>query len=591
MALLPSDEPDAATADVAAQLDRVRLESDTLYAVIGVVASSPDVDRVLGGIVDLLTEATECHACFVYLREGDRLVLRAASRVYSHLVGRIEFGLDEGLTGWVARHKTPAFIRDEALSDPRMKYVPEIDEERFQSMVAVPVPARSGEVNGVIVLHTQAPREFDHGVLNFLVHTASLVAGAIENAQLYEDARRRVRMLTGLSALGQGIASVTSREALYAVVTRGVRELLGCESCRLYLLDADGVNLESAAADPAAPGAALPAQGAAVLLDLLRRRASGRLAVSPDSEALLVAPVAAGEEHLGVLAVEGPELGDEQDELLRAIAHQSALALQKVKLIERLTAENIVRDLFAALEAGNAHVAEARARAAGCDLSRAHVVVHVEQLTGDDAAAAPWPAVAEATEARLRRLAPGAVVDAGADDLRALLPLRPRTPEAVLEGDLHTLATSEGLLIGVSAARPGVSDGRRSLVEAVDAAKIARALMSETGGALAYRDLGAYRYLVRVPADDSPDDRHRAAVDRLLAYDRQRRSQLVATLEQYLRDRSRVATARALYIHPNTLRQRLERIEALSGLELEREDLVSLELALKLARLRAAGRP
>ncbi len=33
-------------------------------------------------------------------------------------------------------------------------------------------------------------------VLNFLVHTASLVAGAIENAQLYEETRRRVQALT-----------------------------------------------------------------------------------------------------------------------------------------------------------------------------------------------------------------------------------------------------------------------------------------------------------------------------------------------------------------------------------------------------------
>ena len=165
--------------DLAAQLQRVRLESDTLYRVIGVVASAPDLDRVLTSIVDLLTEATECHACFVYLREGTRLRLRAASQVYAQLVGHVEFGLDEGLAGWVARHRTPAFIRDNALADPRMKYVPEIEEERFQSMVAVPVPARSGEAMGVVVLHTEAPREFDEGVLNFLAHTASLVAGAI----------------------------------------------------------------------------------------------------------------------------------------------------------------------------------------------------------------------------------------------------------------------------------------------------------------------------------------------------------------------------------------------------------------------------
>jgi DNA-binding PucR family transcriptional regulator len=62
----------------------------------------------------------------------------------------------------------------------------------------------------------------------------------------------------------------------------------------------------------------------------------------------------------------------------------------------------------------------------------------------------------------------------------------------------------------------------------------------------------------------------------------------VETLEQYLRDRRSITTtARALYIHPNTLRQRLDRIRELSGLDLGEEDLLSLELALKLARLRA----
>ena len=589
MATLPSEEPRIAGADVAAQLDRVRLESDTLYSVISVVASSPDLNRVLGGVVDLLTEATDCHACFVYMREADRLVMRSASRVYGHLVGRIEMGVDEGLTGWVARHKTPAFIRDEAMADPRMKYIPEIDEEHFQSMVAVPVPARSGEVNAVIVLHTRAPREFDQGVMNFLAHTASLVAGAIENAQLYEDARRRVMKLSALSDLGQRIASVSSREALYTVVCAGVRSLLDCDGCSLYLLDADGKQLGLVASDPPDPSPALLSQGASVLLDLLRRRASGRLDIAPGSApASLVAPVAAGDENLGVLAIQGAALGDEEDELLRAVAHQTALALQKVRLIERLTAENIVRDLFTALEEGHRDVAEARARAAGSDLARPHVVIHAEQR-GGGRDSRPWPAVAESAEAHLRILAPGAVIDVAPSALRALLPLQPRTDGQALEAALHALARGEGLFLGISAVRNGVAEGRRSLSEAVDATKIARALMADTGGALPYRDLGAYRYLVRVPPDESPDDRHRVAVDRLIDYDRQRRSQLVPTLEQYLRDRSRVATARALYIHPNTLRQRLERIEALSELDLDSEDLVSLELALKLARLRAAS--
>ena len=53
-------------------------------------------------------------------------------------------------------------------------------------------------------------------------------------------------------------------------------------------------------------------------------------------------------------------------------------------------------------------------------------------------------------------------------------------------------------------------------------------------------------------------------------------------VERYLADRGSVtASARALYVHPNTVRQRLERIERVANLDLSSEDLLSLELALK----------
>ena len=103
-------------------LARVQRENETLYAVIKTVSSSLDLDRVLDGIVEIATDATGCHACFIYFVDGERLVLRAASPRYSHLVGQLSWGMDEGLTGWVARTKTPEFIRDHALDDPRMNF-------------------------------------------------------------------------------------------------------------------------------------------------------------------------------------------------------------------------------------------------------------------------------------------------------------------------------------------------------------------------------------------------------------------------------------------------------------------------------------
>jgi GAF domain-containing protein len=566
-------------------LARVQRENETLYAVIKTVSSSLDLDRVLDGIVEIATDATRCHACFIYFLDGERLVLRAASPRYSHLVGELTWGIDEGLTGWVARTKTPEFIRDHALNDPRMKYVPELEEERFQSMVAVPVIAPDGDVLGVVVLHTQAPREFDDGVLNFLVHTASLAAGAIENAKLYEGTRRRVDALTTLTQLSQALAAVTLREDLYDAVTRGARQLLGADSCQIWRIDPEADELNLAGADPPdGPAGSLRPGRAAQLLELMRRERTGAV-----EDELLVAPLAAGDEQLGILCcmARGRAFDDEDAELLRAVAHQTAVGLKKAELIERLTAENIVKDMFEALAAGSVEAAEAKAAEARCDLTRPHVFLHALRAApaGDDGPG--WPDLAARFENRLRRLYPRAFFDSRHDCVRAIAPLPTAGAAAVerLRQACEELARAEGVVVGLSDVDRGPASARRRMREAADAARIGRSLVEE-GGAVSYEGLGAYKYLVHLELDDAPHDRYRRSVEELLQYDRRRGARLVETLERFLADRGSVAaSARALYIHPNTVRQRLERIERVTGLDLGKEDLLSLELALKLARL------
>jgi hypothetical protein len=276
----------------------------------------------------------------------------------------------------------------------------------------------------------------------------------------------------------------------------------------------------------------------------------------------------------------------QHEELLQAVANQTALALRNAEHIERLTAENLVRALFEALDEGALDIAEARARAAGCDLDRPHVFIHVRPLSAG-ADARPWPEVAERVETRLRTLEAGALVDPGRDALRGLLPL-PAGADPDDVGPLRELGASEGVAIGMSAVRCGGDGAAESLRQAQDAGAIARAL-APAGGALAYGELGAYRYLVHLALDDAPHDRLCEAVQRLHAYDERRETHLLPTLEQYLADRRvGTTTARKLFIHANTLRQRLERIQKLTDLDLATEDLLSLELAVKLVRLRRA---
>jgi DNA-binding PucR family transcriptional regulator len=107
-----------------------------------------------------------------------------------------------------------------------------------------------------------------------------------------------------------------------------------------------------------------------------------------------------------------------------------------------------------------------------------------------------------------------------------------------------------------------------------------------------FEELGAYKYLLRIALDRGARDETIDALSRLAAYDSERGSSLLRTLEEFLQRRGNIsATSEALYIHANTLRQRLRRIGELSGIDLRRDDWLMVEIALKLAQLRLAMDP
>jgi GAF domain-containing protein len=580
------------------ELSGLRDENRTLYGVIKLVSSSIELGPMLQGIVDLATQATDCHACFIYLLEDDQLTIRAASQVFADAVGRVQLAIEEGLTGWVARHRTPEFIREQAMNDPRMKYIPLLQEERFQSMVAVPILSRSNDTLGVIVLHTEAPREFTEDTLKLLVHIASLVSGAIENAQLYQRERRRVDTLTRLAAIGGEVASATDADDLGLIVARGTRRALEAELCQVYRLDPDGGGLQLLRSDPEALSAPPALSAAGFLIDALDGRGSGTAArgMWPELDIgdLLLTPMTAGGERLGLLCAGSPmgrKFSGEDTDLARAIAQIAAVAIKRAELIESLTNANIVKDLFEALAAGATSFAVAKAAEVDCDLTSPYVMVCAEPASGLEPASVEWREAAEVLGRGIAALQPRAAVEAGPGPVRAALPLGAGRPERVEEllRSCEELGRQTRAAIGVSQLRASGAEAARAYREALDAATIGRALLHE-GGAIAYSQLGAYRYLVHIAAEAAPRDRMREAVDVLIEYDNRRRSSLLDTLERYLAERrSVIESARALFIHPNTLRQRLARIEELTSVELDHDDLLSLELAIKLARLH--GRP
>jgi GAF domain-containing protein len=482
--------------------------------------------------------------------------------VYARHVGAVEIPVEEGLTGWVARNNRPAFIREDAFADPRMKYVPELEEERFQSMVAVPVPARSGGVIGVVVLHTVAPREFDEGTLSFLVHTASLVAGAIENARLFDEARQRVAELEHLTEVAEVIAAAETLDELGAHVVERSRELLAASGVCLYLLDRDDDRLALRYRSPETLDAPATMGLSELGPELGRSARSARVAVS----------LVADGELLGALIARGTRELD----LARAVASQTAVAIKKIQVLERLTEKNLIRDFFDDLIAGRTGDALAvKLERLGADLSRPHVVVAAD-------------GVDDAFERSLRSLARGVLVDRRDHALRALVPVSERAPQVL--ADLRRLHEASGspATVGVSAEQTGEEALAHGFEEARHAL-VGASVMGRTGGVVSYEELGAYKYLLRIAPDPGAHDATIAAVAKLARYDRARNASLLVTLEEYLRRRGNIsATSEALYVHPNTLRQRLRRIADLTGLDLRRDDWLMIEIAVKLVRLEGA---
>ena len=274
------------------------------------------------------------------------------------LGGSVAFAVDEGLTGWVVSTRRAAFIRDNALDDPRFIHIRELEEEHFQSMVSVPVFSRAGDVIGVINLHTEAPREFARADLDFLEHTAALVAGAVENA-------RPVRERPAPGDLADRAVPALARDRPGRQRLRAA--LHGHRRVPQGARRRAGGGLPGRLRQPARSAGRQPRAGRLARLDTARparRRADrGLPALAPaDVRALadvvwadgaagvpMVVPLVAGVERAGILAVLCPTASPDALNLLSAIASHTAVALKHHELIGKLREENLVKDFVEGL--------------------------------------------------------------------------------------------------------------------------------------------------------------------------------------------------------------------------------------------------
>jgi DNA-binding PucR family transcriptional regulator len=227
---------------------------------------------------------------------------------------------------------------------------------------------------------------------------------------------------------------------------------------------------------------------------------------------------------------------------------------------------------------------------------RAVVVAELRDRGGHEALVAGRPLEARAFEAI------GALLDARtiAWARRAGLALiadasdgtRPRALAGSVARSLAVALPDLVVTVGVGTVRARLSELTASYGEAVRALAIGR----ERGTAVAvmsFDELGLYRLLHAVGPAGELRRYCEDLLGPLITHDRAHGSDLVRTLEAYLRnERNVAATARELFVHYNTLRYRLGKIdEVLGGLDRTQTARLSIEVALHAARMLDATAP
>ena len=277
----------------------LRLLTETIAA----VNSSLDLEEVLELVARKVADALDGDACFVYLYDerADVLVLRAThgTRV-AEMTKRPRMALGEGITGSAAKERAPVMIAAHAELDPRFKAFPNLPEDRFQSILAVPILARD-RMEGALNVRTVQPREFSEAEIELLLAIAAQVAQSIQHARVYEAAQRRVDELEALARISEAVSDSLYLEESLAAIVRTTMDTLDATGAALVLEDGN---------------IAWPEGRAGAFAERLPLRWRGR--------------------QIGELVCDRDAPFDDDDrQLLTSIAHHAAVALEHGRAVMR----------------------------------------------------------------------------------------------------------------------------------------------------------------------------------------------------------------------------------------------------------------
>jgi uroporphyrinogen-III synthase len=167
---------------------------DLVHLVTSQMAETDALNDTLTRIVDFICAVVKCDSCFIYVLEGQKLVLRASMNPHAEVIGALGLRAGQGITGWVAENMKPVVISNKAYADPRFEFFLELPEDRYEAFLSVPVLCRRRLVGVISMQHREEHAHTEQEIK--LISTIGFLVGAdIEMARLESENQKLVQQL------------------------------------------------------------------------------------------------------------------------------------------------------------------------------------------------------------------------------------------------------------------------------------------------------------------------------------------------------------------------------------------------------------
>jgi two-component system, NarL family, sensor histidine kinase DevS len=241
-AVLPHLQLDELLAELQSRLQVVLATRDRMHGLLEavvVVGSGLDLETTLKRIVEAAVGLVDArYGALAVIGEGQRLAEFIPVGVDNEAIGKIDHWPEgRGLLGLLIRDPKPLRLADIA-AHPDSSGFPE-GHPPMKSFLGVPVRVRNEVFGNLYLTEKQGGGEFTEDDEAVLVALGSAAGVAIENARLYEAARRQQRWMQANAEVATSLLSGADPDTVLAGLTRQVRELSHADLVVLALPELD----------------------------------------------------------------------------------------------------------------------------------------------------------------------------------------------------------------------------------------------------------------------------------------------------------------------------------------------------------------